>query len=109
MTEFGVTGDQSINCHGSPPNDDDIVYRSRFDLDEAGSVTLAVLNAVATATDTEPEQLPRLASYVDPDALNGFFQTPGSVPVRGTRLTFPFAGYSVTVTGDQFIILRSLK
>lgn len=109
MTEFGVAGDQSIDCHDVSPNGEDVVYRSRFDLDEAGSVTLAVLDAVATATDTEPEQLPRLASYVDPDALNGFFQTSDSVPVRGTRLTFPFAGYSVTVTGDQFIILRSLK
>lgn len=57
----------------------------------------AVVDAVAEAAGTAPTSLPSLNGVVDPDALDALFsgdRTSGEV-------SFPYAGYRITVTADQ--------
>ncbi|MFB6224331.1 MAG: HalOD1 output domain-containing protein [Haloarcula sp.] len=63
------------------------------------SASLAIVEAVAAATETAPEELPQLTDAVDPDALDALFagrQTNG-------RVTFQYAGYCVSVSADQTV------
>lgn len=62
-------------------------------------VSVAVVDAVTTATETPLEELPPLTEAVNPDALNELFsgcRTDG-------RVTFWYAGHSVTVAADRTI------
>jgi len=66
------------------------------------SVSTAVIEAVAEAAETEPDELPVLTNVVDPDALDALFagsETTGSVQ-------FQYAGYDVTVSADRTIQVR---
>jgi len=67
--------------------------------------SIAVLEAVATATNRDPIDLPRLHDYVDPDALDALVSAEsadGSVSV-----SFDYDGLEVTVDAVDSIELRS--
>ena len=68
-----------------------------------GSITAAVVEAVAAAEGVEPVDLDvPLYSAIDPDALDRLFRSaPADNGIIG-RITFTYAGYDVTVqaTGD---------
>lgn len=72
-------------------------YRAEFD-PASRMAGEAVVDTVARARDVDSLDLPPLYSVVDPDALNALFsRTPDRpTPADGT-VTFPYAGYSVTV------------
>lgn len=54
----------------------------------------AVLAAVADRADADPADLPPLYDAIDPDALDALFGEG-----RPGRVSFPYAGYEVTVVG----------
>lgn len=58
--------------------------------------SIAVVEAVADAADTDPSDLQTLHAAVDPDALDALLS---STALRGEfcRLTFHYAGYEVSV------------
>ncbi|AGB36627.1 HalOD1 output domain-containing protein [Natronococcus occultus] len=58
---------------------------------------IAVIEAVAGATDSDPLNLPPLYESVDPDALNTLFN--GSE--TGTQVAFEYAGLEVVVQGEE--------
>ena len=63
------------------------------------SVTLRIVDEIATREEVDPEDLtPRLYDVIDPDALETLFETPGS-PIEGT-VEFRYSGYDVAVHSD---------
>jgi len=64
--------------------------------------SVAVVEAVAAATDQTPTELPLLQNTLDPDALNALLTgEPGSVTV-----SFQYAGAVVSASGDGSIKIR---
>lgn len=79
--------------------DDDargLVLKMGFDWDTTRP-TVAVVEAVAEATDRAATALPSLASVLDPDAVDMLF-APGTGD--DVSLTFGYAGTGVRVHGD---------
>lgn len=64
----------------------------------AGNPLVAALWGVATIEDIKPVDLPPIAEWIDPDALNRLFDSPESEHVT---ITFPYDGYQVTIKGDD--------
>ncbi|MFD1685311.1 HalOD1 output domain-containing protein [Halobellus litoreus] len=56
------------------------------------TVSEQIVEHVASATDTDPLELPPLYESIDPDALNALVAGPGDV-----EITFPYAGREVCV------------
>lgn len=80
-----------------PPLPTPIVTR-RVEDDE--NLALSIVEAVAAASNVPPDELPRLEDTIDTDALNDLFAGRSS---EG-RVTFRFAGYRVSVFGDEIRI-----
>lgn len=57
--------------------------------------SLAVLEAVANAENTDPRDLPPLHESIDPGALNALFSGDDS---RVTEFVFRYHGYVVTIS-----------
>jgi hypothetical protein len=72
--------------------------------DTAYSVSHAVVQRIATATDKNAADLPPLYETIDPDALNELGK---SVEADRTPLTitFIYVGQQVTVTGNGIVQL----
>lgn len=58
-------------------------------------VSERVVVAVATATNTDPVELPCLYGVIEPDALNTVVRT-----MTGGEIHFQYAGHAVTVKSD---------
>lgn len=63
----------------------------------SSSPTLAVLEAVADAEDTDPLNLPPLYDAVDTDALEALFEPLPHGGTRTGRIEFTYHGYDVSV------------
>lgn len=91
-----------------PEHDPDAgTYRVQFDSSEYKASTVVVL-ALAAVTDTDTEILTRpvLNACLDPDSLDGLFAPQaGGTRRSGGRVTFPIAGYDVTVHSDGWVVL----
>lgn len=75
--------------------------RSAAWLQEPGSLTAAVVEAVADAEGTSPSDVrPPLAAVVDPDALERLVASLAGRPDSTGRVEFTYSGYEVSVTGD---------
>ena len=64
--------------------------------------SVAVVEAVAAATDRTPTELPLLQNTLDPDALNALL-TGGTASVT---ISFQYAGVIVSASGDGIIKIR---
>lgn len=62
---------------------------------EREPVSTRVVDSVATATNTDPVELPRLYDVIDPDALETAVHT-----MTGGEICFQYAGHAVTVRSD---------
>lgn len=67
------------------------------------SVTVAVIEAVAAEAECEADELRTLCDVVDPDALDAFFDVGPDADRPDRRVSFTYAGYEVTVSGDRRI------
>ena len=95
----------------SSPEPTDRRYDSghiRYPFDRSDThATDAVLRAVATASNTDPEALPTLYDVVETDALSALFDTSAWGPSDpSVVVTFEYAGYTVTVEGDGVVTVR---
>jgi len=65
-----------------------------------------IIAAVATASDSDPLDLPQLGTVIDPDALDGLFDWDVGAPDRGVR--FQYADFVVQVVpGGQVKVADS--
>lgn len=72
------------------------------------SPSTAVIEAVATATDSEPEALETLNEYVDTDALDALFQRDSGKRSDSTlSISFTYDGVAVTVGASGVVVESS--
>jgi len=68
---------------------------------------MAVITAVADATDNDFTDLEPLYSTIDPDALDSLFQSgPGGQWQQASQVSFRFAGCDVVVHGDRKVVVK---
>ena len=67
---------------------------------EGVPATTRVVEAVASASDTDATELPPLHDSVDTDALNALFDSGGPDSDRSLRVSFVYHGYSVRIDRD---------
>ena len=67
---------------------------------EGVPATTRVIEAVASASDTDATELPPLHDSVDTDALNALFDSGGSESDPSLRVSFVYDGYTVRVDRD---------
>lgn len=66
-------------------------------------ISVAVIRKVAAAEGVKPESLePQLHRVIDPDGLKTVCAS-----MTNGRVTFEYAGYEVTVTSDQEIMVAA--
>ena len=87
----------------------DGAIRAEYDW-TATPASIAVIEMVAAACDTEPTQLGPLYEAVDPDALNSLVRSTGYGPAAdGSTVKFEVADRSVTVHGDGAVVVRPVE
>ncbi|WP_254921974.1 HalOD1 output domain-containing protein [Halorubrum sp. Eb13] len=91
------------NDRASAGNDTTIVERVATAADT--STTVTIVRAVAEAESVTPGELPVLADVIDPESLEGLFDSDPAVGRSGVRLSFEYCGYVVEVT-DELVTLR---
>jgi len=62
-----------------------------------GSVSIAVVTAIARRRSVEPTELPPLYEAIDPDALDALFESTRRGGPRHGRIEFTYDGHAVTV------------
>ncbi|WP_415380424.1 HalOD1 output domain-containing protein [Halosimplex sp. TS25] len=77
----------------------------RHDAERSIEPSVAIVEAVAAMTDTEPSLLPPLAHTVDGDALNAILGDAGS----SVALSFAYAGVDVCVEATGEILVRAVS
>ena len=68
------------------------------------SPSMAVVEAVATATDREQQELDVLYDYIDPDALDRIFEDASGTNVE---VTFTFEGTQVAVRSGGAVFVET--
>ncbi|MFA9418413.1 HalOD1 output domain-containing protein [Natrinema sp. HArc-T2] len=70
---------------------------------ENGSVTQAIIAAIAEESGCDPIELEPLYEYIDPDALNTIFNSRSEADTDHTEtyLEFTYNAYRVAVTADS--------
>lgn len=85
----------SLQCECTP------VVDGRYDRAEAGAPALAVVRAIADASDVDPTALTPLHEYIDTDALDRLFdESRGNDGPWGRVLGFTVNGWNVFVRDD---------
>ncbi|MFD1514032.1 HalOD1 output domain-containing protein [Halomarina rubra] len=72
------------------------------------SLVVAVVEALATARDVDPLDLPPLHDYVDVDALSTLFRTPAGTDRGNGWVTFPVERHEVRVSDDGSVAVSPL-
>ncbi|WP_049923199.1 HalOD1 output domain-containing protein [Halopiger djelfimassiliensis] len=62
-----------------------------------GSVSIAVVTAIAARRNVAPTELPPLYEWIDPDALDALFEPSRTRGPRRGRLEFHYDGHDVVV------------
>lgn len=79
-------------------------YHVLYDWSGDGSIVSTIVRAVTELSGRKPQE--RLHSRIDPDALEALFRRSPGEPGRDRgAVTFPFAGFDVTVDADGVIRL----
>ena len=87
-------------CPGPDPDADGVV-RAEFDWGTV-SPSVAVVEAVAVASDREPTAVEPLVETVDPDALNALVAAGGETC---STVTFEFIGHDVAVQSNGVVLV----
>lgn len=79
----------------------------QHDVTNSQTATIAVVNAISAASETEPTALPPLYDAINPDALNALFESHDSHPDRSElRVEFSYNGFSVVVRDGPQVTVR---
>lgn len=87
---------------------DEGVYRTQYDRTR-DSTSLAVVVAVARASNKDPIDLSPIGSSIDTDALDSLFTGPTTIGEGCTRTTFCYEGFEVTVFGEGLIEVAPIE
>ena len=81
-------------------------YRTQFDV-HTRPASEAIFTAVATATGTDPLELPPLYSVIDTDALDALFNPPAySVSKQHLTATFEYADCRVSAKAHGTVVVK---
>ena len=73
------------------------IYHVSNDPDSALPLTITIIQAIGTLTETDPLDLEPLANYIDPDHLEGLFNPTHPVRSQPPTVSFRYAGCHITV------------
>lgn len=93
---------EGVGVHSGPDGD---VVHERYDWRRTAPAT-AVAETVADELGRDPAALSPVYEAVDPDALEALVDPAGPTDATDVVVSFPFAGFSVSVTGNGAVILR---
>ncbi|NHN41305.1 hypothetical protein G9C85_06600 [Halorubellus sp. JP-L1] len=65
--------------------------------------SVAIVETVAVTLNREPNKLPPLYDFIDPDAIDALLSRPNS---RGVHLSFVYAGVRITVDDDGTVTIH---
>ncbi|MFC3957333.1 HalOD1 output domain-containing protein [Halovivax cerinus] len=83
---------------------------SKHDWEHDESITVSIVDAVASLADIEPEHVTRLYERLDPDALESLFSPTNRSGDRNCgHLWIPLDEYGVTVYADGTIVVQALE
>lgn len=90
---------QTENTTGDVVHHDSTAYQS---------ATIAVVDAVAAASETEPTALPPLYETINTDALNALFESQDTRPKQSALcVEFAYNGYTIVVrAGPQVTVQK---
>lgn len=80
---------------------DDDGTQTTYDLGEYDRPTVGVVEAVAAATDRDPESLPQLGHVLDPDAIDDLLASGPDV-----EIDFEYADVLATIRGDGTVVVE---
>ncbi|MFO8116557.1 MAG: HalOD1 output domain-containing protein [Halorubrum sp.] len=83
----------------------DTTIIERIPTEPGTSATVSIVRAVAEAESVSPGELPVLADFIDPEAIDQLFDAHHAVGRSGVRLSFDYCGYAVEVT-EELVTLR---
>ncbi|WP_049922375.1 HalOD1 output domain-containing protein [Halopiger djelfimassiliensis] len=79
----------------------------RYDETDGPTATVAVIDAVADAADTDPTTLPPLYHVVDPDALDALFDGRNERGAESPlRIEFSYNGFDVVVRDGPEVVVE---
>lgn len=91
------------------PDSETGAYQATFDIDREDPSTV-VVTAISAISGADPLDLEPLNERLDPDCLDGLFRSKQDGTPRGDGgVTFPFAGFDVTVRGHGEVVLTPLE
>lgn len=82
---------------------DSAVEERSIEWDGEPSVSVAVVTAVASATDQDATEMEPLSNVVDTDSLNQLFDPTSRSPRTVGTIEFEYAGCLVRVSGDGLL------
>lgn len=90
-----------------PADQQQILTRSVYGPDR--DITQVVFDTLDQVPGFDPDDVDQtLYEAVDPDALEAVFSATRSSDRSVGRITFPFAGYELTVTADGEVVVRNV-
>ena len=81
------------------------VVRARYDPTDDETPAEAVVDAVATAADRDPLELPRLYEAINPDIINKLLDGTSQSHRNGFVLGFEFLEWNILIRGDGAIFV----
>lgn len=100
-----MTGSNQVAALSPEYDSETDTYRVEFDETEWKPSTVVVL-AIAAVTNSDAKEIETLNDRIDPDCLDGMFApSMAGAPRADGHVTFPFAGYEVTVQGNGVVVL----
>lgn len=91
-------------------HDDRVVSVVKHNKNSDVPVSTTLLKALSDVDGYEPCSYEPLYDVVDPDCLDGLFRPVGDDAHRmDGRVSFPFAGYHVTVESDGTLTIRTQR
>ena len=81
------------------------VVKARYDPADDDTPAEAVVDAVATATDRDPLELPRLYDAINPDIINNLLDGTSRSHRNGFVFGFEFLEWNILIRGDGTIFV----
>lgn len=87
-----------------------VVSVVKHEVDSELPVSMTLIDVLSDLDDVDPGDYRPLYQVLDTDCLDGIFRSTGDdTPRLAGQVSFPFAGYHVTVDADGTITIRSRR
>ena len=84
-------------------------YRLQHDWSTDDSLSVSVHSVIEVASKVSTDELPPLYAHINTNALNNLFAPTNSETERARgQVTFPYAGFDVTIDGDGLITVQQI-